>query len=217
MRLVWCVRPARWLPTSTEQRWMPAAACAAARWTPAATASAAAGTSRRARTTAAPAACACSAWIITVGALFASRLVAPAAAAGRLLRHPWQAHPAVLSPALPHAACPRRCAEPHAAPRRLPLLPSPRSSPLSSAPPPTCRYVNNCVGAANLRHFILLLLYVVLSTAYGLAAGLAMGWADRSALLRHTWGVLAVSRGACSRRAGCGRRAAAGQGWVGAA
>lgn len=50
------------------------------------------------------------------------------------------------------------------------------------------------MGAANLRHFVLLLLFVVAGAAYGLAAGLAMGWADRRALLRHTRAVLGVSR-----------------------
>jgi hypothetical protein len=58
-----------------------------------------------------------------------------------------------------------------------------------------CRYVNNCVGSATLRHFILFLSSLVMGVAYGLGLGLMMGWKDRAVLWRHTSNVLLVSRG----------------------
>ncbi|KAL4855037.1 Protein S-acyltransferase 11 [Chlorella vulgaris] len=51
-------------------------------------------------------------------------------------------------------------------------------------------YVNNCVGSATLRHFILFLSSLVMGVAYGLGLGLMMGWKDRAVLWRHTSNVL---------------------------
>lgn len=49
-----------------------------------------------------------------------------------------------------------------------------------------CWYISSCVGAGNLRHFILLLACVVAGTSYGLALGAALGWRQRAALVAHT-------------------------------
>lgn len=57
---------------------------------------------------------------------------------------------------------------------------------------PLPRFINNCAGAANLRHFILFLAYLAAGVAYGLALALAMGWHDRAAVVGHTRRVLQV-------------------------
>jgi hypothetical protein len=56
------------------------------------------------------------------------------------------------------------------------------------------------VGAANLRHFLLFLSYLVAGTGYGVALGLLLGWRERGALWRHTHRVLQA--GCCGRIAG---------------
>ncbi|KAL4422461.1 hypothetical protein ABPG75_008658 [Micractinium tetrahymenae] len=49
-----------------------------------------------------------------------------------------------------------------------------------------CWYLNSCVGADTLRHFILLLLWLAAALAYCLGLGLAMGTQQWPAILAHT-------------------------------
>ncbi len=55
-----------------------------------------------------------------------------------------------------------------------------------------CWYMNNCIGAANLRNFLLFLAWLLTGSGYGFTLGLLMGWRDRRALWQHTLRVLEV-------------------------
>ena len=58
-----------------------------------------------------------------------------------------------------------------------------------------CLYLSSCVGAANLRHFLVFLAFLVAGAAYGLSLGLLLGWRDRAVLWRHTRRVVQVCMG----------------------
>lgn len=62
--------------------------------------------------------------------------------------------------------------------------------------PNICRYLNSCVGADTLRHFILLLAWLAVALAYCLGLGLVMGFKYRAAILAHTRQLARVRRGA---------------------
>lgn len=61
-------------------------------------------------------------------------------------------------------------------------------------PLPGHRYLNSCVGADTLRHFILLLAWLAAALAYCLGLGAAMGARERAAILAHTRRVARVRR-----------------------
>lgn len=181
--------------TCSAARWTALAACSAARWTPADTA-----TGESAPTAAAVAAClktlSPSLWMsphfpqppccpaLQVLLLQATR-GAPLLHL-RLLRH--GPGPPLLVRSLLLCCCGYTCCMPFIT--HLLLLSLPVAAPPPCPPP---RYLSNCCGAANLRHFLLFLTYVVLGASYGLLMGAAMGWKDRRVLAAHTRRVLQAS------------------------